>query len=225
MRASKTWDEFVAAWAAAFGGYDVRYAGAVQRGRLNIAYRLASPLASIGVRAGSLTLVAMASWIAVPIFAMPGRTWPLLSACAMGFGLLATTVASGLVVLDGRQTRLAAFHQALVDRLSEACWLIALILLGAKPWAVFAVGSLVWLHEYVRARGGAAELRPVATNTVGDRPTRIWLTLAALVLAAICGQIGPDLAAGTVTLVVMSWLALAVIGFGQLVTVIRKVLA
>lgn len=225
MRASKSWDEFVVAWAGTFGGYDVRLAGTPQRSLLNVAYRLATPLAALGVRPASMTLLATALWAAVPLLAMPRGAWPAVAALALALGLLVSTVASGLVVLHGRQTRLGSFYQSLAERLSEAFWLLALMSLGAKPWTIFAVGSVVWLHEYVRARGGAAELRPIATNTIGDRPTRIWMTLAALVLAAVSAQIGPDLPAGTVTLVVMSWLALALIGFGQLLAIIRKVLA
>lgn len=225
MRASKSWDEFVVAWAGAFGGYDVRYAGSPQRGMLSLAFRLSRPLAKFGVRPGSMTLLAMGFWIAVPILAMPRGAWPLPAAVSLGAGLLCATVASGLVVFHGRQTRLGSFYQSLAERFSEACWLLALIALGAKPWTAFAVGSLGWLHEYVRARGGAAELRPIATNTVGDRPTRIWMTLAALVLAALADQISAELVPGVVTLVVLCWFALAIIGFGQLLALIRKVLA
>jgi hypothetical protein len=225
VRPSKSWDEFVVAWAGAFGGYDVRHAGASQRRLLHTVYRLSHPLATFGVRAASMTLLALVCWLAVPLLAMQRGPWPALAALVLAFGLLLETVGNGLIVLTGQQTRLASFYQSLVQRLSEASWLASLMVLGAKAWPVVAVGALVWLHEYVRARGGAAELRPIATNTVGDRPTRIWMTVAALVLAALAAPIGPDLAAGVVTLVVLSWLALALIGFGQLLSLIRKVLA
>jgi CDP-diacylglycerol--glycerol-3-phosphate 3-phosphatidyltransferase len=112
-----------------------------------------------------------------------------------------------------------------VERFSEICWLLALAFLGTRPGLVFAVAALVWAHEYVKARVGAPALRPTATTTVGDRPTRVWFALAALLLAAASAQLGQDLAAGVVTLVVMSWLALALVGLGQLFTIIRKVLA
>jgi CDP-diacylglycerol--glycerol-3-phosphate 3-phosphatidyltransferase len=225
VRASKSWDEFVVAWATAFGGYDVRYAGTPQRGLLNVAYRLSAPLAAVGVRAASMTVLAMTFWVAVPLLTWPGGAWPFLAAISLCLGLLVSTVASGLVVLYGRQTRLGSFYQAVTERLSEACWLLALTVLGAQAWLVLAVIALTWLHEYVRARGGAAELRPVATNTVGDRPMRVWLALVALVLGAITAPLGQNVTAGAVTLAVISWLALALIGFCQLLGIMRKVLA
>jgi CDP-diacylglycerol--glycerol-3-phosphate 3-phosphatidyltransferase len=225
VRASKSWDEFVVAWAGAFGGFDVRYAGAPRRGLLNVAYRLAAPLAHHGVRAASMNMLAIACSIAVPLVAWPGGGWPFIAAISLCLGLLASTVASGLVILHGRQTRLASFRQALTERFSELCWLIALMALGTRPWIVFVLGSLTLLHEYVRARGGVAEMRPVASNTVGDRPMRVWLTIVALVLASITAPLGPEVVAGAVTLVAMIWMVLGLIGFFQLLTIMRRVLA
>jgi hypothetical protein len=224
VRPSKSWDEFVAAWSKSHGGFDLRYASSSQRNALTMAYHLAYPLASYGVRPGSLTALALCCWITVPIVAWQRGAWPALAALVLAVGLILELVRSGLVVFQG-QTRLAAFYEALVERVSEGCWLFALMALGAKPWTVFAVGSLVWLHEYVRARAGTADLRPIMTNTVADRPMRIRMTLVALALAALIGRLGLDLVAGAVTLVVVSWLALALIGFGQVLSVVRKHLA
>jgi hypothetical protein len=225
VRPSKSWDEFVAGWSKAFGGFDLRYASSSRRTAVTLAYRLASPLASFGVRPGSMTVLALGCWLAVPVIAWQRGGWPALAAVVLLVGLTFELIGSGLVVCHGYQTRLGSFYEALVERLSEGCWLIALLALGAKAWTIFAVGSMVWLHEYVRARGGAAEARPVTTNTVADRPMRVRMTIAALALAALLGRLGLDLVAGAVTLVVVSWMALALIGFGQLLAIIRKVLA
>jgi hypothetical protein len=225
VRPSRSWDEFVAGWSKAFGGFDLRYASSSRRMVVTMAYRLGGPFASFGVRPGSMTALAMVCWLAVPIIAWQHGAWPALAGLVLILGLVFALIGSGLVVFQGYQTRLSSFYEALAERLSEGCWLIALVSLGAKAWTIFAVGSLVWLHEYVRARGGAAEMRPVTTNTVADRPMRIRMTLVALALAAILGRLGLDLVAGAVTLVLVSWMVLALIGFGQLIAIIRKVLA
>jgi hypothetical protein len=46
----------------------------------------------------------------------------------------------------------------------------------------------------------------------------------ALLLAVLVSRIGADLAAGVVTMVVLCWLALGLIGVGQLFAIIRKAL-
>lgn len=219
-----TWEQFVSGWSGAYDGYDVRYAAPSRRRMVGLAYRLGAPLAVFGVRPATLTLVSAACSLAVPILAFQRGSWPAVAALAMLCALAADTLACGLTVLTARDVRPGAFYQSLVDRLGEACWLVALALLGARAGAVLAVAVLVWMHEYMRARVGAAALRPMATATVGDRPTRFWLTIVGLILAAITAQLGADLAAGTVTLIVLIWLALALIGLGQLVGLIRRVL-
>jgi CDP-diacylglycerol--glycerol-3-phosphate 3-phosphatidyltransferase len=172
-----------------------------------------------------MMVLSVAFAAAVPLIALRGGGWPLAAACSLVAGLAADTVGYGLTVVTGRMTRLGAFYQSLVERFSEFAWLMALALLGTKDWLIFSVAALVWAHEYAKARVGAPALRPTATTTIGDRPTRVWCVLAALVLAAASAQLGQDLAAGAVTLVVLTWMALALVGLGQLLGLIRKVLA
>lgn len=220
-----TWDEFAAGWAGAANGYDLRYAPAPRRRLLSATYRVSGVLARLRVRPASMMVLSAAFAAAVPLVALRAGAWPLIAAALLPAGLAADNVGFGLAVVTGDQGRLRRFQQALLERFSEVCWLLALACLGAKPWLVFALATLVWTHEYCKARAGAPAVRPVATATVGDRPTRVWFTLACLVLAAACAQVGQDLAAGVVTLLAVSWLALAAVGLAQLVSVIRKVLA
>ncbi|GIH04974.1 hypothetical protein Rhe02_30410 [Rhizocola hellebori] len=220
-----TWNEFVAGWAGAYGGYDLRYAAAPRRRLLAAAYRVSGLLARFGVRPASMMVLSAVFAAAVPVIALRGGAWPLTAAAMLVAGLIADTIGSGLSVVTGGITRLSGFYQSLVERFSEFCWLMALALLGTKDWLIFSVAAIVWAHEYVKARVGAAALRPTATTTVGDRPTRVWSVLVALVLAAAAAQWGQDLAAAAVTLVVLSWLTLALVGLGQLFGIIRKVLA
>ncbi|HCT76007.1 MAG TPA: CDP-alcohol phosphatidyltransferase [Micromonosporaceae bacterium] len=220
-----TWDEFVVGWAVVYDGYDMRYAPAPRRRLLGVTYRVGRVLAGFGVRPGSLMLISVMCSLAVPLLAYRGGSWAAAALLAMLAGLGADTLGSALTVLTGRVSRLSTFYQALAERVAEICWLCALALLGARPGLIVVVAMLVWMHEYVRARVGAAALRPTATTTVGDRSTRTWLVLAALLVAALSAQVGNDLAAGAVTLVVVTWLALAMIGIGQLLGIIRKVLA
>ncbi len=220
-----TWDEFVAGWAGASSGYDRRDAAAPRRRLLGATYRVSCVLARFGVRPASMMVLSAGFACAVPLLALRGGGWPLGAAAFLLAGLAADTVGLGLAVVTGGLGRLSRLHLSLLERFGEVCWLLALACLGAKPWLIFALATLVWAHEYGKARAGAPAVRPGTPATVGDRPTRAWFTLAALVLAAVSAQIGQDLAAGVVTLLVVSWLALALVGLAQLLSVIRKALA
>ncbi len=220
-----TWDEFVVGWAGAYGGYDLRYAARSRRRLLAATYRVSRIIARFGVRPASMMVVSVAFAMAVPVIALRGGAWPLAAAACLLAGLGADTLGSGLTVVTAAITRLGGFYQSLVERFSELCWLLALACLGTKPWVTFTMAVLVWAHEYVKARVGAPALSPAAVTTVGDRPTRVWAVLAAFGLAAAAAQLGQDLAAAAVTLVVVSWLALALVGLAQLFSIIRKVLA
>lgn len=220
-----SWDSYVSAWSGTHDGYDPRQAGPALRGWLRTAYRLGALLARRGVRPALMQMISVLCAIMVPAVAALGGQWPVLAALFLLVGIAAQTVTDTLAVLLARTTRLGSFYRTMVDRLSELCWLAALATCGVRAGLLIACGALVWLHEYMRARAGAVGLRPAGSTTIGDRPTRAWLTLLSLLLAAAANRVSPDLAAGVVTMMMVGWLSLAVIGLGQLLGIVRKVLA
>jgi hypothetical protein len=223
---SLTWDEFVSGWAKSHDGYDMRLAPAPKRALLRFGYKAGGALSRLGVRPASLMIISVVCSAAVPLLASMRGGWPAVAAIAVVSGLVADSLSSSLTVFAQAGTpRLNGFYQALVERLAEVCWLLALALLGARPGLIFACAALVWAQEYVRARAGGPALSPAGTATIGDRPTRITLAVAALILAAAAAPIGQDLAAGVVTLVVLCWIALSFLGLGQLLAIVKKVLA
>ena len=222
---SLTWDEFVSGWARSHDGYDMRQAPAATRAVLHFGYKTGGVLARLGVRPASLMIISAMFSLAVPLLAMQGGPWPAMAAIALIASLFADAVSGSLTVFKGAMSRLGAFYQSIVERLAEVAWLAALSTLGVRPGLIFACAALVWAQEYIRARAGGASMRAIATATVGDRPSRIWLTIAAFLLAAIAAPVGADLAAGIVTLVVLIWIALALVGVFQLLAIVKKVLA
>ena len=101
-----------------------------------------------------------------------------------------------------------------------AFWVI-----GVPGPLVIAAGALSWLHEYARARAGAAGVRSIGTVTIGERPTRVSVTLVGLLLAGGAGLLDRDLAAGTGTVAVAAWALLAVMGLTQLISTLRAILS
>ena len=120
--------------------------------------------------------------------------------------------------------KLEFFYQALVERFAEGCWLVGFLALGARPTPVVLCAFVVWLHEYLRAKVGGAAIHRAGTANVGDRPHRVWFVIIALLLATLISPFGRDLAAAVVTMVVLCWVALGLIGAGQLFATIRKAL-
>jgi hypothetical protein len=220
-----SWDEFVPAWSRAYDGYDPRLAGPLQRKWLRGSHRIGVVLARLGMTPSSALTINVFTAIAVPLLASAGGVFTGLAAVFMVTGLSLGGLAGTLAVLLGQASRLDAFYRTLIERFSEGCWLLALAMLGARPALVVTCGGLVLFHEYVRARAGAVGLRAAGSATIGDRPARVWLTLLSLLLAAMAGPISPDLAPGVVTMVMVIWSTIAVIGLGQLLTIVRKVLA
>ncbi|MBV1852493.1 CDP-alcohol phosphatidyltransferase family protein [Catellatospora tritici] len=223
--APMSWDAYVAGWSSTHDGFDPRHAGPLLRRWLRIAFTVGGVLARFGLRPSYPMVIAAGCAVLVPLLAARGGAWPALAALVLLLGVAADTVGQTLAVLLHRSTRLGGFYRAMLDRMSEMCWLAALAVLGAQPTVVLLCVALVWLHEYVRARAGAVGMRAAGSATIGDHGTRIWLTLLSLLLAAAATtQVGADLAAGVVTMMMVLWLTLAVLGLGQLMGIVRKVL-
>ncbi len=210
------------AWARAYDGYELTHAPQWRRSVMRGIHRLAVVGARVGVKPSATLIVSAVSSCFVPLLTWQGGVWPVAAVLALAFGLGADQLTGALWVLSGGTTRLGSFYQSLLDRLAEACWLIALALFGTHLAAVITCAALVWAHEYVRARGN---LGRTAVGTLGDRSTRVWLVIVGLLLGAVSAQLSRDLAAGVVTMVVFVWAAFALIGVCQLIAIIRKVLA
>jgi phosphatidylglycerophosphate synthase len=115
-------------------------------------------------------------------------------------------------------------YDSVADRIAELCWAAALWAVGAPAALVVVCAALSWLHEYTRARATTAGMTEIGAVTAAERPTRVTVTVAGLVLAGALGPIAPELAAGTATVVAAVWALLAVLGFGQLLTAVRAAL-
>lgn len=178
----------------------------------------------VTVRTSATMLLSVACSASVPLLAWKGGPWSALAAFTLVLGQFADAMSSARAVLSGHITRLERFYQALVERFAELCWLAACLALGARPTPVVLCAFVVWAHEYLRAKVGGTAMRRAGTSTVGDRTLRVWFVIVALLLAAVVSPIGADLAAGVVTMVVLCWVALGLIGLAQLFGIIRKVL-
>lgn len=209
-----TWEEYATAWSRLHGGFDPAAASPLVRGWLRTAYRSGGWLAARRVTPAAVTTAGLLACLAVPAAVPLGPA----GAVAGGLLVLAAAFADGLdgavAVLTGRATRLGYVYDSVADRVGELAWLTAFWLAGAPAWLAVAAGAASWLQEYARARATAAGMTEIGVVTVAERPTRVLLAAAGLLLTPAAPW--STTAAGAV------WLALAAVALIQLAVAIRR---
>lgn len=220
-----TWEQYAADWSGLHGGVDLQKVRPGVRRWLWFGFVLARLLHRVGVPAGAVTALGLLSSVTVVVVVTHGSGGILLAALLVFVATLADTVDGALAVLSGHTTRLGYVYDAVVDRIGEACWLIAFWRIGAAGHIVVAAGALAWLHEYVRSRGNAAGMTEITAVTVGERPTRVMLTIGGLVLAGFAESFNPRIAAGIAAIATAAWIVLGLIGIAQLLAAVHRALA
>ena len=208
------------AWSRLHAGFDLRHASPVVRGWLRIGYGLGRVLARAKVPPMSVTAAAFILNVGVPVATLFAGAWP--AAAFLVAAALADTLDGAVAVLTSRTTRLGNLYDGLVDRLAEVCWLAAFWVIGAPAWLLVVAGAVAWLHEYIRARATAVSLISPGTTTVGERITRLYVTLIGLLVAGLAGQVNDNLEAGTVTIATVIWVFLGFFGVAELLSDVRK---
>jgi CDP-diacylglycerol--glycerol-3-phosphate 3-phosphatidyltransferase len=211
-----TWDQYIAAWSRLHGGFDPARSSPVVRGWLRLAYQTGSRLAARRVGPTAVTTAGLLFCWAVPGAVLLGRGGLLLAAVLVLVAAFADGLDGAVAVISGRASRLGYVYDSVADRLGELAWLIAFRLAGAPGWLVVAAGAASWLQEYARARATAAGMSEVGVVTVAERPTRV--------LVAIFGLVAGFVAAPLITAATAVWLALALVGLGQLGRAVRRAL-
>lgn len=216
------WDQYAVAWAHQHGGYDQRRATAPVRGWLRVGYGLARVLAALRVGPATVTVLALTLAVAVPFAAARGSSGTLAAAGLVLASNLASTSGRALGVLTRSGSPRAAIGQAVADRLGEVGWLAGFWVLGVPGFLVLSGGMLTGLYEYARVQALAAGMSAVGAQTVADRPMRVSVAMAGLILAGIAGSAGRQLVAGMLTVSIMVWLVFTVLGFSQLYGALRR---
>ena len=120
----------------------------------------------------------------------------------------------------GRDQKARLFLDAVVDRIIDICVGVLFVAIGAPLELVILAVSLALIHEYMRARAGGLGYHNSATITVAEKPTRIALGVMFLIASAVFPKSASDLA----TVATITWIAVGVLGFAQLMRAYRKLL-
>jgi CDP-diacylglycerol--glycerol-3-phosphate 3-phosphatidyltransferase len=219
-----TWQEYARAWSALHGGFDPTTAPALVRGWVRLAYRGGSLLARLGFTPTAVTVAGLLLCLAVPPVAAAGPIGLIAAAFVVLAAGFADSFDGAVAVLTGRSSRAGFVVDSVADRVGEAAWLVAFWLAGAPGWLVVTAGAVSWLHEYVRARATVAGMPDIGAVTVGERPTRVSMAISGLLIGGVAGLARDGWDTAVVTVAVTAWLALAVVGLGQLTAVVRRAL-
>ncbi|WP_328467033.1 CDP-alcohol phosphatidyltransferase family protein [Actinoplanes sp. NBC_00393] len=219
-----TWDEYATAWSGLHGGFDPRRASPLVRGWVRGAYEIGSWLSRRGVTPIVVTLTGLLLCLAVPLAALGGLPGLALGAALALLAAAADGLDGAVAVVSGRVSRTGFVYDSVADRLGELAWLAAFWSAGVPGWLVVAVGAVSWLHEYVRARAAAAGMPEIGVVTVGERPTRVAVTVSGLLVAALAGVVLPDWTVPVLVVAVLVWAVLQTAGLLQLSLAVRHAL-
>ena len=207
--------EYLQRWSALHG--EVPPVGVVG-GWLRLSYAIGRPLAALGVRPNLITVTGLGLAGLMLLPSAGGGSWPLLAVVTIVLAGLLDSLDGAVAVLSDRVSRGGAVLDATCDRLADLCFVAALWLAGAPAgWCVVG-GAVALLHEQVRATARAGGMRDVGVVTVSERPTRVIVTAAFLLGAGLY----PSRAGDWATAGAVAWTAVGIIGFAQLVLVVRR---
>lgn len=210
--------EYRRRWAALHGGVDVT---GVVAGWLVVSRTLAIPLARTGVSPSAVTVLAvLVGLAAVPPAAVRGR-WLLLAAALVVVSGVLDGLDGSVAVLQDRVSRWGYVLDSVCDRVAEAGFAAALYVAGAPGWAAVGWAAVGWLQEYLRARAHAAGMTGIEVVTVSERPTRIIVAAMSLLGAGLSASAGST----WVTVGVLVGLLAALVGLGQLLVVVHRVVS
>jgi CDP-diacylglycerol--glycerol-3-phosphate 3-phosphatidyltransferase len=219
------WNRYVTAQAVRDGGYDLRRAPPAVRGWFRSGFEVARRLRPLRVRPAAVTMLGLALAGLVPLLATRGPAGLLGAAAAVLLSSFAGTLAGALDLLAPEPGSLRrAIWQEAAGRLTEAAWLAGFWTAGVPGPLVVACGTLTGLHALVRDRALAAGASRLGAQTIAEHPMRVSVSVAGLALAGLAGLAGPPLESGVLTVAAAAWLLLALLGAGQLTTVVHKTL-
>jgi phosphatidylglycerophosphate synthase len=219
-----TWDDYATAWSGLHGGFDPRRASPVVRGWVRGAYRIGSWLGRKGVTPVAVTLAGVLLCVAVPLAALAGVPGLAIGAVLVLLAAAADGLDGAVAVITGRVTRGGFVYDSVADRIGEAAWLAALWIAGVPGWLAVTAGAASWLHEYLRARAAVAGMPDIGAVTVGERPTRVAVTITALILAPLAAVVSPVWTVPVLVVAAAIWLLLQAVGLFQLAAAVRTAL-
>lgn len=207
-----TRDEFFAQWQINHSAPDLDPRNTLAlRWFLTFTYACAKPFAR---RRVSPNVVTLGGLVLGALALVATKIAPALGGLVVLASSLTDGVDGAVAALSGRSSKIGFVLDSVVDRISDALFVIALVLIGANERLAAGAIAAVWLLEYTRARAGNAGLGEIGVVTIGERPTRVLASGLALLGAQFlpsrtswCGSLGVliTLVACSVAVMQLAW--------------------
>lgn len=207
-------------WSGLHHGYDP-HGSLAARALLTATYALARPVSRWGVKPDALTLWTLWFACAALVAAHAGGRWPAVAAAMLALSGLGDALDGAVAAMTDRVTPWGSVFDSVVDRVNDAIYLVAVWVVGAPAGLAVFCGVALGLLEYLRARAGNAGMAEIGVVTVGERPVRVILCTAALVVAGVA----VDRAAAGATLALGVLALLSAVAVVQLAVAVRRSLA
>lgn len=157
-------------------------------------------------------LTAAGALVAAPA----GGPWSAVAALLVVLTGVLDGLDGAVALHTGRARPLGAVVDAMADRMGDLLLVGTLVVLGAPaPWCA-AAAVLVLMHEYLRARAGAAGMPGPGAVTVAERPTRLVLVALACLGHALWPAGTPGPGWGWATVSAVAWVAVGAVGIVHL---------
>lgn len=219
--------DYLQRWSGLHGGIDPS-GNRLVLGWLTVIHSLARPLARAGWSPNAVTTLGLViSALALPA-AAAGGGWLWVAAFVVLISGVVDSLDGAIAVMTDRTTKWGFVWDSLADRIADVIFIAALWLAGAPAQICVASIVLTFLLEYTRARAGAAGMSEVGVVSVWERPSRVLVTGMFLLAAAVNVPVGfaDGITGGWPVVMVTAgaWVALglSVIGFAQVVWVVRR---
>lgn len=209
--------EYLAGWARLHGGYDIDRPSLV-RFWLSVVYAVARPLAILRIPPDAITiaggvLTAVAAWLAGQ-----GDSGPLIASALILLTGVADNLDGAVAVLTDRASRWGFVLDSAVDRVADALYGVALVVVGAAIAPAAVAVLLTFEMEYVRARAGNAGMAELGVVTIAEKPTRVLITALFLLGAGL----HPASASSWANAGAITWAVVGGIGLLQLLVVVHR---
>lgn len=184
--------------------------GRVVRGWLVVAYGLARPLALLRISPDLISIAGVAAAVLALILA---DDRPLIAAVIIVVSLILDGLDGAVAVIGERESAWGAVLDGFLDRIAEALWAVALVVVGVPVWVAVVAWSIAMVQEYQRAKVASLQTsdRPIAVS-ICERPVRTLLIASAVLMSNSSLPLADQL---TPTVFASAWLVLQSIGVVQ----------
>ena len=169
-----TKDEFNIKWSQLHS--DTPITGAVAWW-LKISYRFGLIATLLRVSPNILTLLGL---ISAAMSALTATSW--WAVFFLVFSLFCDGIDGSVAIFQKRDSAWGATLDSVVDRISEACWLYVLYVIGVPAWLAIAIWSVAAVQEYARAKLSSLKIKDIGVVTPAERPVRASFLFTALIM-------------------------------------------